>query len=92
MTVRRRMMEELARTPMTARDLSRALRISEKEVASHLEHVARSLRPPEALVVKPHFCHKCGFIFKNRRRYSSPSRCPDCRHEGIAPPVFRIEG
>jgi predicted Zn-ribbon and HTH transcriptional regulator len=92
MTLRQRIMAELEKGFMTARDLSKAIRISEKEVISHMEHVAKSIQPPKKLIIEPSVCNKCGFVFSDRRRFSSPSRCPQCRHEGINPPAFRIEG
>ncbi len=92
MTIRQRIMAELEKGPMTARDLSKAIRISEKEAIGHMEHVAKSIQPPKRLVIEPPVCNKCGFVFSHRQRFSSPSRCPECRHEGITSPVFRIEG
>ncbi len=83
-------MEELEQGAMTARDLSKAIRISEKEVIAHLEHVAKSVHLPKRLEIEPPVCNKCGFVFSERRRFSIPGRCPECRHEGISPPVFRI--
>jgi predicted Zn-ribbon and HTH transcriptional regulator len=91
-TPRQRIITELERDAMTARDLSQALGLSEKEVAGHLEHVQRSLKAPQRLIVTPAACHQCGFAFAGRRRLSTPGRCPRCRHEGISPPLFRIEG
>jgi len=90
MTLRQLITAELEKGPMTARDLSKAIRISEKEAVAHMEHVARSLHPPKRLVIEAAVCNKCGFIFSERRRFTNPSRCPRCRHEGIAPPAFRI--
>jgi len=92
MTLRQRIMAELEKGPMTARDLSKAIRISEKEVIAHMEHAAKSIQPPRRLIIESPVCHKCGFVFSDRRRFSSPSRCPQCRHEGISQPAFRIEG
>ena len=79
---------------MTARDLSQALGLSEKEIAGHLEHVEKSLKPPRRLAITPPSCHQCGYAFRDRarHRFSTPGRCPRCRHEGISPPLFRIEG
>ena len=90
LTVRQRIMAELEKGSMTARDLSKAIRISEKEVIAHMEHVAKSLHPPKRLIIEPSICNQCGFVFSSRRRFTSPSRCPQCRHEGIRPPVFSI--
>lgn len=92
LTVRQRIIIELENGLMTVRDLSKAIRVSEKEIMGHMEHVAQSLQTPRRLIIEPSICNKCGFIFSERRRFSSPSRCPQCRHEGISQPIFRIEG
>jgi predicted Zn-ribbon and HTH transcriptional regulator len=91
-TPRRQIIAELERGAMTVRDLSQALRLSDKEIVGHLEHVVRSLKAPHRLIVTPAACHKCGFAFADRHRVSTPGRCPRCRHEGISPPLFRVEG
>jgi predicted Zn-ribbon and HTH transcriptional regulator len=75
---------------MTARELSKALKMPEKEVIAHMDHVAKSVQPPKRLVIDPSECQRCGFVFRSRRRFSSPSRCPECRHEGITRPEFSI--
>ena len=90
MTIRQLILVELEKGERTARDLSKAIRISEKEAIAHMEHVAKSLHPPKRLIIEPPVCNRCGFAFADRRRFSSPSRCPQCRHEGISPPAFRI--
>ncbi len=90
LTIRQRMIWFLEQETMTARELSKALRISEKEVIAHLDHAAKSVQPPKRLIIEPPTCQKCGFVFRNRRRFSSPSRCPECRHEGITRPGFSI--
>ncbi|MBI5747262.1 MAG: transcriptional regulator [Nitrospirae bacterium] len=91
-TIRQEIMALIVDSTMTAKDLSQIIRISEKEVYPHLEHIAKSLRndKEKRLVIEPSRCYQCGFIFKERRRLTSPSRCPRCRHEGISPPVFSI--
>ena len=90
MTIRQLILVELEKGSMTARDLSKAIRISEKEAIAHMEHVAKSLHPPKRLIIEPPVCNRCGFVFADRRRFSSPSSCPQCRHEVISPPAFRI--
>lgn len=89
-TLRKRILAVLEGDPLTARELSKQLRASEKEILGHMVHVARSLKPPKRLIVSPALCHACGFRFADRRRFSVPSRCPRCRHEGIQPPAFKI--
>ncbi len=90
LTIRQSIICLLEREAMTARDISKVIRISEKEVLAHLEHVSKSIQPPKRLVIDPSVCQQCGFVFRDRRRFSSPSRCPECRHEGITRPVFSI--
>lgn len=73
MTPRQRIIAELGKYPMTVRDLSKSFRVSEKEVISHMGHVAKSIHPPKRLVIEPSSCNKCGFVFSDRRRFSSPA-------------------
>lgn len=75
---------------LTARDISRILGIREKEVYEHLPHVERSAGHGIRLIVEPPRCVKCGFVFKDRRRFTTPSRCPKCRSEGITEPLYGL--
>jgi transcriptional regulator len=73
------------------RDISQALHISEKEVADHLIHIRRSLSAGHpSLLIHPAECLACGFVFKERRRFSRPGRCPRCRQTRISMPRFSI--
>jgi transcriptional regulator len=77
----------------TAKDLSAAVGIREKDVAEHLEHLERSLRPEGLrLQVEPAECLACGFVFRERTRLTRPGACPKCRSTRIDPPAFRIAG
>jgi predicted Zn-ribbon and HTH transcriptional regulator len=79
--------------PHTAHDLALALRLRERDVVEHLEHLQRSLRRgPRRLVVEPPRCRACGYAFPGRRRLSAPGACPACREERVEPPVFGLEG
>jgi hypothetical protein len=75
---------------VTARDLSRFLGITEKEVYQHLPHVERSLRHGVSLITEPARCLDCGFVFKKRKRFTTPGRCPVCRSEAITPAAYGI--
>src|SRR5438477_11856898 len=90
LTIRQKIIRLLERETMTVRDLSKTLKISEKEVIGHLGHAAKSVQPLKRLVIQPSACQQCGFVFRNRTRFSSPSRCPECRHKGITLPEFSI--
>jgi predicted Zn-ribbon and HTH transcriptional regulator len=90
-TVRQDLALALRAGPATARDLSRAVGVSEKDVADHLVHLARSLRAHgEELVMTPPECLECGFAFARREKPKRPSRCPRCGSGRLTLPEFSI--
>lgn len=90
-TLRQQMIEILQDMPMDRRDLSQALRISEKEVNGHLPHVAKSVTAQDMTwQVTPAYCEACNFTFKDRKRLTSPSKCPRCRASRIQGPWFQV--
>jgi len=91
-TIRQQIIELLIEQEMSARELSQAVRIREKEVYEHLLHVARSVNTRKRkLVITPSNCLGCGYVFKNRKRYTPPGRCPHCKGEHIQNPTYRID-
>ena len=90
-TVREAIAAELRESTLSAHELSARVSIEEREVASHLEHLERSLRHAgERLNILPPRCLKCGFVFVDRERLRKPSRCPDCKSERIEPARFSV--
>lgn len=82
----------LAAGAHTAYELSALVGLREKDVAPHVEHLARSLRHgDEQLEVDPARCLDCGYAFRDRRKLARPSACPKCRGQHLAAPTFRIE-
>ena len=55
-----------------------------------LEHIARSVAPRQRIEVLAPTCDKCGFRFKDRTRFSDPSRCPQCKNEHLSSQRLRI--
>jgi predicted Zn-ribbon and HTH transcriptional regulator len=91
-TIRSALRRALAEGPATARELSAAAGIREKDVAEHLEHLSRTLaREGARLVVEAASCIACGYRFSERARLTRPGACPECRSTRIDPPVFRLE-
>ncbi len=88
-TLREALAEILEQESFDLREISKRLRIKEREALDHLEHVARSVRP-KRFIMEPASCLDCGFVFKKRDRLSTPSKCPLCRSLSISPPRFKI--
>jgi len=90
-TIRQRLIDLLESGPFRVQELSQALRISEREVRSHLEHAAHTLKARgERLTIAPFACLACGFVFRDRGRFTSPGRCPRCHGTHIEDPVLSI--
>jgi transcriptional regulator len=56
-----------------------------------LDHIAKSLAAKGMrLRVPPFECLRCGYIFRDRERYTRPGRCPRCKESHIQTPVYRL--
>lgn len=90
-TIRRQIQEVLEQETLSARDISAAVGIPEKDAYGHLEHLQRSLqRENRRLDVTPAKCRKCGFVFTKRSRLRRPGKCPICKGESIEEPLFEV--
>lgn len=91
-TIRQDMIELLSQGNCSARDISQILGIREKEVYPHLEHIARSVAAQKKkLHVEAAQCIACEYRFKDRKRFTRPTKCPVCKSERISEPLYRIE-
>jgi len=76
---------------MSAKEISSILKIPEREVYDHLEHIRKTLHQAGGrLEVEPAKCEKCGFLFHKRERLSKPGKCPICHSHLVLPPLFKI--
>lgn len=90
-TVRQDLALALRAGPATARDLSKLVGASEKDVLEHLVHLAKSVKSQdEELVITPAECLECGFVFSRREKPARPSRCASCHGERLTLPEFAI--
>jgi predicted Zn-ribbon and HTH transcriptional regulator len=90
-TIRREMIALLSQRTMTARELSQAMGIREKVVYGHLAHMARTVATRrKRLVVLPFECLGCGYVFKERQRFTPPGRCPRCKKTHLERPTYRV--
>jgi transcriptional regulator len=92
-TIRQEIISLLSEGEYGAKNISKIIRISEKEVYEHLEHISRSLKSQKMrLKIVPALCLQCHFKFEGRNRFTSPGKCPKCRGEHIQDPEYGIEG
>jgi len=90
-TIRQKIISVLEGQTLSAKDISADVRISEKEIYEHLEHIRRTLNKSEHIfILAPAVCKKCGFVFRKRDRLKKPGKCPVCRSELIQEPLFSI--
>jgi predicted Zn-ribbon and HTH transcriptional regulator len=91
-TIRQKIIFLLSEGEYGAKSISKILRISEKEVYEHLEHIGRSLKSQKMkLKITPALCLECGFKFEGRNRVTPPGKCPRCKGEHIQDPEYSIE-
>ena len=92
-TPRQRLIDLLTGTRLATHQLAQMLGIPERQVEDHLEHVVKSVAHDKTrrFVLEPARCQDCGFVFRDRRKLTRPSRCPQCKSEGIAPPRYGID-
>ncbi|MBS1112128.1 MAG: transcriptional regulator containing an domain fused to a Zn-ribbon-like protein [Nitrospirae bacterium] len=87
-TVRQSIITLLEGQSLSAKEISADVRVSEKDVYEHLEHIQK--KKTVSLAVSPAECKKCGYQFANRERLRKPGRCPECKGESIQEPLFSI--
>jgi len=91
-TLRRRIVALLKERPQGGRELAGQLRIPERDVYEHLEHIRRTMNKGDhKLTVIPARCEKCGFVFAKRGRLKRPGKCPICHSESLEEPVFSVQ-
>jgi predicted Zn-ribbon and HTH transcriptional regulator len=92
LTLRQQIIVTLTGGMYSAYDLATLHAISEREIEDHLSHIARSLArdTTRQIIREPAECEQCEFTFRNRARFTRPSRCPKCRSERICAPKFGI--
>ncbi|MFW9994315.1 MAG: transcriptional regulator [Candidatus Odinarchaeota archaeon] len=91
MTRREEMIKLLREQLMTVTDLSTVFEMSPKEVARDLEHVSKTIRRSGSrFYQQPARCLSCNYVFKNRKRFTKPHKCPKCRSTYVEEAMFKI--
>lgn len=74
----------------TLDELATRYLLPRRVIVNDLEHIARSVAPRQRITILAPVCEACGFRFKDRARFSDPSRCPRCKNEHLKPQRLRI--
>ena len=92
-TPRQRIIDLITGARLSSYQLALMLGIRERQVEEHLSHVVKTIARDKTkqFILDPARCQDCDFVFLDRRRLTSPSRCPNCRSEGIAAPRYGID-
>lgn len=91
-TVRQHIISALTGQTLSGKEISAVVKIPEKQVYSHLEHIQKSLdKGDRVFTVTPAECLKCGFVFKKREKLKTPGRCPLCHNEHIQESLYSIQ-
>ena len=92
-TPRQRIINLLTGTRRSSYQLAQMLGIPERQVEAHLTHVVKTVARDNTkrFILDPARCQTCQFVFRDRSRLTSPSRCPHCRSEAIAAPRYGID-
>ncbi len=91
-TRRQEITELLHHGALSVEEIAARVAADAKSVLADLEHVRRSLKPPESWRKHAAACLRCDFEFTGRDRFTTPSRCPKCRSEEIRDPLFEVVG
>ena len=90
MTLRKQLMDVLAREPRSVSSLARELGLPRADVEDALQHMIKSARGAgHRIVVVPARCRSCGFTFGER--LTRPSKCPECRNSRIFEPQMGVD-
>jgi hypothetical protein len=99
MQSRRERIQQLLRyskNPLSAEDIIALLgeRHDQETIYEDIDHVAKTVYAGsggrERVIMIPPKCRACGFIFKGLKKPKRPRKCPQCRGERVAPPLFKI--
>jgi predicted Zn-ribbon and HTH transcriptional regulator len=90
MTRREEMEQLLKERPWTPKELADHFGADINEIVEDLAHVKRSVRPPLKFKFQPSRCRSCGFMFEERSKLKTPSKCPRCKGESIDDARFFI--
>jgi len=91
MTYRKALIELLKKKSYSVRELALLYGVEMTEIVEDLKHIKKSILPKHRLITEFSKCKNCGFKFKDREKFKTPTKCPRCRSESITEMQFRIK-
>jgi transcriptional regulator len=89
-TRRQEIRKLLSERAWTLDELAARYVVAKRIIVDDLQHIARSVAPRQRVEILAPVCSECGFRFKDRARFSDPSRCPRCKNEHLSAQRFRL--
>jgi hypothetical protein len=91
-TRRKEIIEVLEKEKLTVKQLADLFQVEVRFILEDLRHISQSLKPMHKKIEQLFpVCNSCGFVFRSRKKFSRPSKCPKCRSEDITEPVYWIK-
>jgi len=87
MTRREEVEKLLMNEECSAQHLANRFKTTLADILEDLEHIQKH----QKLKIRPASCKACGFVFKERDRIKTPSKCPECKKEWIESARFSIQ-
>lgn len=91
MVYRKALIELLKVKSYTVRELASLYGAEMNEIVEDLQHIKKSVLPKHKLIIDFSKCLNCGFTFKDREKFKTPTKCPRCRNESITEMKFKIK-
>ncbi|MFH1590998.1 MAG: hypothetical protein ABIC95_03640 [archaeon] len=89
-TRREEMVSMISDQPMALQEIASMLHADIKDVVEDIQHLRYAVRPKK-IHVEPAACRACSFVFRDRRRGKTPTKCPCCKGERINPNKYLIK-
>jgi len=86
-TVRQEISDFIKDSPATAKDISKAVGITEKNAYFQIEQISKKYGKSLKVILPE--CRKCGFVFS--KKFGKPSKCPECQHTWVSEPEYYIK-
>ncbi|RJQ15675.1 transcriptional regulator [Candidatus Woesearchaeota archaeon] len=89
MTRREEIIKLLSEQSFSLQQLANHFKTDVADLTEDIAHVKLSIHPLK-LLSDPAFCKKCGYVFQERNKIKTPSKCPRCKSEWIEAQKFKI--